>query len=92
MFVCTVDHFGLFIRISVACNLQKSVLLNIKQLIVSASYKETLGRQNQSTKCATFCTPERCQSMFKVLYFGAAEKSKMASKMVVFKDYEGSLF
>ena len=30
--------------------------------------------------------------MFKALYFGAAEKSKMASKMVVFKDYEGSLF
>ena len=30
--------------------------------------------------------------MFQALYFGAAEKSKMASKMVVFKDYEGSLF
>ena len=44
--------------------------------------------------CVIF-TPERtwCQSMFKALYFGAAEKSKMASKMVVFfKDYEGSLF
>ena len=30
--------------------------------------------------------------MFKALYFGAAERSKMASKMVVFKDYEGSFF
>ena len=56
---------------SVACNLPKSVLFNIKQLIVSASYKETFGRQNQSIKCATFCTPERCQSMFKAFYFGA---------------------
>ena len=30
--------------------------------------------------------------MFKALYFGAADKSKMASKMVVFKNYEESLF
>ena len=35
------------------------------------------------------------KSMFKALYFGAAEKSKMTSKMVVTflsDDYEGSLF
>ena len=37
VFVGTANHFGLLIRMSVACNLPKSVLLNIKQLIVSSS-------------------------------------------------------
>ena len=69
MFVCTTDHFGLFICTSVACNLPKSVLLNTKQLIVSSSYKmKHLKGKTRSTKYATFCTPERYLSMFKVLY------------------------